>query len=295
MAVLMESWFSADGVWTNSEFYLCLKSRHSNKKTGARRWLMRSQIEQKYRDAGHPDPATIAGEIIAMKESDPQLAKTHVKAHPDLPHRTDMKLYLIFDGAAESDEEETLFESMFNAASRDNGDDVAARDENAKSKKRSNSPKAKGKKRRRSSSSSDTSDSESSGSASSTESSSDKKKKKKSKKDKKSDKKSKKNKNNNKKGGLKRKPTAVELQRKVEEEKRREEEKEERKREKDQLKQEREKEKDEQRERAVWKKDGKKAFQQHLSNKVLCVLSCQPFRWGANLAQKLLAPFIWAF
>ena len=193
-----------------------------------------------------------AAEIVALKETDPQLAKTHIKPNPDLPGRHDLRLFLVFDGAAEVDEEDTVFDSMFSAFSNQ---DLTASGQQTEVKS-----KAKSKKRRKSSSSG-TNESESSDISSSLSSSSDKKKKKKKKdkKDKKSKKENKNKKGKGAKGGLKRTLTAKELERKAQEEKRKEEEKAEKKRERDQLKKDKEAARDKERDRNILIRDGKKA------------------------------------
>ena len=176
MAVLMESWLSAEGDWTKSEFYVCLKTRHTSKKTGARRWMMESEIAAKYRAAGHSNPEKIAADIVALKETDVHLAKSHIKPNPDLPEEKALRLFLVFDGAAEVDSEDTVFDSMFSASS--NHDMMTAGDHQVDRKPK----KDKGKKRRRSSSSDESSDTDTSGDISSTDSSSSNKKNKKKKK-----------------------------------------------------------------------------------------------------------------
>ena len=224
---------------------------------------MESEIAAKYRAAGHSDPEKIAADIVALKETDVHLSKSHIKANPDLPDQKDLRLFLVFDGAAEVDSEDTVFDSMFSAFSNQ---DMTTGGHQVDPKPK----KEKGKKRRRSSSSEDSSETDTSGEVSSTESSSSSNKKNKKKKKDKKGKKSKKasnkgskkgsKKNKGQGGGLKRAPTAKELERKAQEEKKKEEEKAEKKREREQLKQDKEAARDKERERNMLIRDGKKAL-----------------------------------
>ena len=55
-----------------------VKQKKRNRKRGARAWLTRGELIQKY------GSQSVADAIIAAKISDTDLAKEHVRAHPDM-------------------------------------------------------------------------------------------------------------------------------------------------------------------------------------------------------------------
>ena len=56
-----------------------MTSRKSSSSFGARRWLTRGQIADKYRDH------ILADQICDAKLADEELAQSHTKYHPDCP------------------------------------------------------------------------------------------------------------------------------------------------------------------------------------------------------------------
>ena len=54
-----------------------------------------------------------AQEIVNAKENDPVLSKTQIRPHPELPNRKDLRLFLCWDESVETDEHDTVVESMF--------------------------------------------------------------------------------------------------------------------------------------------------------------------------------------
>ena len=82
MQELYERWLSCGEDWTKSSWLLSLTSTSSHHKKGARRWMTRSQIAEKYNGSWD-----IADEIIAAKNT-PEHADQR-KPHPDLPNRRD--------------------------------------------------------------------------------------------------------------------------------------------------------------------------------------------------------------
>ena len=151
LAVLFEDWLEAEEKWSSSKLVLQYKSVKTTGKRGSRVWMIRSQIEEKYKSE------KLANEIIESKEGLDEKSKALcVRDHPDLATPDPAwRQYLVFDAETEYDSEDTVLTSLMG---------VTLKSESKSSKKRKND----------SSSSSDSSASESE----STDSSSDKKKKK---------------------------------------------------------------------------------------------------------------------
>lgn len=84
----MEQWASANGVWSQSEFYLQVKQKRKHRSYGSRRWLTRGELLQKYGDSAVVDA------IIAAKMADPEASKSQVRCHPDL-HGQDTEASLL--------------------------------------------------------------------------------------------------------------------------------------------------------------------------------------------------------
>ena len=75
----MDEWLSCSGDWKQSKLVQKLRLSKSQRKHGARLWLTRSQIEEKYKSA------EIANRICDGKLSDPELKDSHTKMHEDAP------------------------------------------------------------------------------------------------------------------------------------------------------------------------------------------------------------------
>ena len=67
-----------EGCWTQSSFYLQLKEKKRNRSFGARKWLVRSELVQKF------GSAAVADAIIQAKHADTEAAQSQIRAHPDL-------------------------------------------------------------------------------------------------------------------------------------------------------------------------------------------------------------------
>ena len=78
LQVLLEQWAAADGIWTQSDFYLQIKQKKKNRQYGSRVWLTRGELVQKY------GSTAIAEQIIAAKVHDEEVARTQVRSHPDM-------------------------------------------------------------------------------------------------------------------------------------------------------------------------------------------------------------------
>lgn len=148
LQILFEEWAASKEVWKNSEIVLQMRSRHTNKVRGARRWITEREIATKYQSA------EIAAEIVHRKLSDEQLRRTQVRDHPDLPGRDDMRQYLVWDESVESEEHDEVVESLFglSGSASDDGNDDPRRSSRGRSARRGSRPR-KDRKRRRSTSS----------------------------------------------------------------------------------------------------------------------------------------------
>ena len=163
LQLMFEDWCQSNEDWHQSSFLLRIRTTHSNKVKGARRWLTEQAIAEKYKSA------EIAKEIVAAKLNCEVMRKTSVRPHPDMPHRKDLQLYLCWDESFETSEVDTVVESLF---------------EQRSTSKDSKGDKKRKKSKRRSSSSSNSSYSSDASTSSSSSDSSAKKSKRKSKKNK---------------------------------------------------------------------------------------------------------------
>ena len=163
LQLMFEDWCQSNEDWNQSSFLLRIRTTHSNKVKGARRWLTEQAIAEKYKSA------EIAKEIVAAKLNCEVMRKNSVRPHPDMPHRKDLQLYLCWDESFETSEVDTVVESLF---------------EQRSTSKDSKGEKKRKKSKRRSSSSSNSSYSSDASTSSSSSDSSAKKSKRKSKKNK---------------------------------------------------------------------------------------------------------------
>ena len=76
----MEEWMATAGDWKSSKLYQRMVSKKTERKHGARVWLTRHQLMQKY------GSQTVVDEICNTKLGDAELRATQTKAHPDAPH-----------------------------------------------------------------------------------------------------------------------------------------------------------------------------------------------------------------
>ena len=79
LQVLVDEWISCKGEWKKSTLYERMMAKKSCRKHGARVWMTKSQIAQKYSDQH------IAEQICAAKLEDEATRESQTKAHPDLP------------------------------------------------------------------------------------------------------------------------------------------------------------------------------------------------------------------
>ena len=176
LAVLFEEWMKCSEDWSQSDFIVRMRESRKDSMKGGRRWMTEADIANKYlpgRTMG--EAKTIAREIVQGKENCPHMKANHIKPHPNLPTRQDMRLFLVWDEAYETSQTDTVVESLFQC--RDDGKD-SKKGKHEKSKKKDKKRKVPDS----SSSDSESCDSESSDSSSSSSQAKKKKKKKTSKK-----------------------------------------------------------------------------------------------------------------
>ena len=231
MNVLYEQWTACNGTWKSSSFLVSLRESRSHKKRGCRRWLTYAQICEKYNER-------IAEELCLAKLNDELSRVQDIKPHPDLPHCPEMTLFRVWDSEGETDESDTIVESLFNMM---DSDDFCEPSTKSKAPKKSNKKKKRKSSDDDSSESSSSADSSSDSDASESSSSSSRKKKKSKKSKKNKNKKSKKSKKEKKgkkdKKNKKRKETPEQLERRLAKEKKRAEEKAQKEKEKTENKQ----------------------------------------------------------
>ena len=104
---MFEDWCQSNEDWHQSSFLVRLRTTHSSKVKGGRRWLTEQAIADKYKSAD------IAKEIVAAKLSCDVMRKSCVRPHPDMRHRADLQLYLCWDESFESEEVDTVVDSLF--------------------------------------------------------------------------------------------------------------------------------------------------------------------------------------
>lgn len=76
---MQDAWSQCAGIWKKSELYKKIVERKKTTAHGARLWLTRGQLVEKYRDEH------MANVICDGKLADEELKKTHTKRHPDCP------------------------------------------------------------------------------------------------------------------------------------------------------------------------------------------------------------------
>ena len=171
LAVLFEEWMKCSEDWSQSDFIVRMRESRKDSMKGGRRWMTEADIANKYlpgRTMG--EAKTIAREIVQGKENCPHMKANHIKPHPNLPTRQDMRLFLVWDEAYETSQTDTVVESLFQC--RDDGKD-SKKGKHEKSKKKDKKRKVPDS----SSSDSESCDSESSDSSSSSSQAKKKKKK----------------------------------------------------------------------------------------------------------------------
>ena len=79
LQILVDEWASCQGRWKDSQLLERMRARKSTSVHGARVWMTRAQVAQKY------GSQEVADEICNGKLNDPETKETHTKPHPDAP------------------------------------------------------------------------------------------------------------------------------------------------------------------------------------------------------------------
>ena len=67
-------------MWRESEIMLKFQEKKHNRHHGVRKWMTKAEVARKYNN-----DESIANEICNAKLSDPEVAKSQTKPHPDAP------------------------------------------------------------------------------------------------------------------------------------------------------------------------------------------------------------------
>ena len=80
-AVLFDAWVQcAEGQWSTSAFYLNIKTRHTNKKRGTRKWMLSGEMDAAF--GSH-----VADAMRQHKANDATLWEKETRFHPELPQK----------------------------------------------------------------------------------------------------------------------------------------------------------------------------------------------------------------
>lgn len=78
-AVLFDAWVQCEeGNWDKSKFYMDIKTRHSSRRRGVRKWLLRHEMVEKFTEP-------VAQAMIDHKLADEKLLEKETRYHPNLP------------------------------------------------------------------------------------------------------------------------------------------------------------------------------------------------------------------
>ena len=79
--MLYDAWSAcSEGNWKESKFLQNIRSRHSNKKRGTRKWLFASEMDKLF--------GREAAELMRVRKLESEeLAAREVRFHPELPHK----------------------------------------------------------------------------------------------------------------------------------------------------------------------------------------------------------------
>lgn len=139
MTMLYESWEECGGNWSTSKLVLQCRSKDKTKRMGARVWMTKKQLVERYGEEG-------AEAIIAHKTSDPELMKSHVRDHEDAPGVESMRQYLVLDMDQVVEIQEECITRMFQAAEESSSESESSESSSSSDKKRKRKNMSKGKK-----------------------------------------------------------------------------------------------------------------------------------------------------
>lgn len=86
-SVLYEAWSTCgEGNWKSSKFLLRIRERHSTRRRGVRKWLVFSELADRF---GH----VMAQQLADRKLLDSELSETEVRYHPEFPGVEDSSMW----------------------------------------------------------------------------------------------------------------------------------------------------------------------------------------------------------
>jgi len=90
LALLLDEWTSCQGQWKESNLYLRMSESTRHRKCGARCWLTRAELVQKYGDV------EAATHIWESKLADDDGSGTQIRPHPDCPKVPDPRMHTLY-------------------------------------------------------------------------------------------------------------------------------------------------------------------------------------------------------
>ncbi|CAK9038658.1 Uncharacterized protein SCF082_LOCUS22708 [Durusdinium trenchii] len=132
LALLYEQRVQCEGHWKESSFVKELRVTNRSRKKGARKWMTKQELIQKF------GSERLAMRIIEAKQNDPVLAKSQIRCHPDCPDEPELVQYLVWDMDAEEDTEDIVTNNLFQAV--DDDGNKGGKEKKSKSKKKSKRP-----------------------------------------------------------------------------------------------------------------------------------------------------------
>lgn len=129
--MLYDAWAACgEGNWTSSSFLLKIRERHSTKRRGVRRWLVMSELQDRF-------GKDLAEQLANRKLLDKELRQKEVRYHPEFPEGTpsceEMKQFLTLVDEAEEEEAEESIDRLFSCL------DGSSSDSSSSNKKRKGS------------------------------------------------------------------------------------------------------------------------------------------------------------
>lgn len=88
LALLLDEWTSCQGQWKESNLYLRLSETTRHRKRGARCWLTRAELVQKYGDV------EAATHIWESKLAEDDGSGAQIRPHPDCPKVLDPRMHI---------------------------------------------------------------------------------------------------------------------------------------------------------------------------------------------------------
>lgn len=89
-AVLFDAWCQCEeGNWAQSKFYMDIRTRHTQKRKGIRRWLLPHEMDERFTPA-------VAQAMREHKGTKEELWEKETRFHPELPQKEDCNMVYVF-------------------------------------------------------------------------------------------------------------------------------------------------------------------------------------------------------